>query len=79
MRILHDDCMVILHEVIDMPLSDSALAAYTWVQGMTQRDEPVSIELLMERFEWDIVETLNVQNELIASGLLADNRNADWT
>ena len=79
MRILHDDCMVILHEVIDMPLSDSALAAYTWVQGMTQRDEPVSIELLMERFEWNIVETLNVQNELIASGLLADNRNADWT
>jgi hypothetical protein len=71
--------MVILHEVIDMPLSDSALAAYTWVQGMTQRDDPVSIELLMERFEWNIVETLNVQNELIASGLLADNRNADWT
>ena len=79
MRILHDDCMVILHEVIDMPLSDSALAAYTWVQGMTQRDEPVSIELLMERFEWNIVETLKIQNELIASGLLADNRNADWT
>lgn len=79
MRILHDDCMVILNEVIDMPLSDSALAAYTWVQGMTQRDDPVSIELLMERFEWNIVETLNVQNELIASGLLADNRNADWT
>ena len=78
MRILHDDCMVILNEVIDMPLSDSALAAYTWVQGMTQRDDPVSIELLMERFEWNIVETLNVQNELIASGLLADNRNADW-
>lgn len=79
MRILHDDCMVILNEVIDMPLSDSALAAYTWVQGMTQRDDPVSIELLMERFEWNIVETLNVQNELIASGLLADNRNTDWT
>lgn len=79
MRILHDDCMVILNEVIDMPLSDSALAAYTWVQGMTQRDDPVSIELLMERFEWNIVETLNVQNELIASGLLADNRNPDWT
>ena len=79
MRILHDDCMVILHEVIDMPLSDSALAAYTWVQGMTQRDEVVSIELLMERFEWNIVETLKIQNELIASGLLADNRNADWT
>ena len=71
--------MVILHEVIDMPLSDSALAAYTWVQGMTQRDEVVSIELLMERFEWNIVETLKIQNELIASGLLADNRNADWT
>lgn len=79
MRVVHDDVMVILHEVIDMPLSDSALAAYTWVQGMTQRDDPVSIELLMERFEWNIVETLNVQNELIASGLLADNRNADWT
>ena len=79
MRVVHEDVMVILHEVIDMPLSDSALAAYTWVQGMTQRDDPVSIELLMERFEWNIVETLNVQNELIASGLLADNRNADWT
>lgn len=79
MKVVHEDVMVILHEVIDMPLSDSALAAYTWVQGMTQRDDPVSIELLMERFEWNIVETLNVQNELIASGLLADNRNADWT
>ena len=42
-RVLHDDCMVILNEVIDMPLSADALAAYIWVQGLMQRDRPVSI------------------------------------
>ena len=78
MKILHDDCMVILHEVIDLPLSDSALAAYCWVQGMTQRDEPVSIDLLMERFKWNILEAMKVQNELIENGLLADTRNNEW-
>lgn len=78
MRILHDDCMVILHEVIDLPLSDSAFAAYCWVQGKTQRDEPVSIDLLMERFKWNILDAMKVQNELIENGLLADTRKDEW-
>ena len=78
MKILHDDCMVILNEVIDLPISDAALGAYCWVQGKTQRDEVVSIDLLMERFEWTIVEAMKVQTELIENGLMADNRNEEW-
>ena len=78
MRILHEDCMVILNEVIDLPLTDSAFAAYCWVQGKTQRDEPVSIDLLMERFQWTILDAMRVQTELIENGLLADTRNNEW-
>ena len=78
MKILHDDCMVILHEVIDLPISDVALGAYCWVQGKTQRDEEVSLDLLMERFEWTIVEAMKVQNELIENGLMAERRSEEW-
>lgn len=70
--------MVILSEVIDLPISDRALGAYLWVQGKTQRDEEVSVDLLMERFEWTVVDALKVQNELIQNGLMADNRNSEW-
>ena len=78
MRVLHDDCMVILSEVIDMPLSADALAAYIWVQGLMQRDRPVSIELIEERFGWDGEHTQHVKNELIVNGLLAPEYRGDW-
>ena len=64
-----------VEEVIVPPLTDSALAAYCWMQGKIQRDEPVTLELLMERFEWTNLDAMEVQAELLCNGLMTVHSN----